>query len=241
MARAAEAPKKVILELGGKSANIVLDDEDLERRVPVAGGYVCFNAGQGCLLPTRLLVPRTRYTEAVELLRETFAQISVGDPFAPETVLGPVNNARQLERVLGYIERGKAEGATLVVGGQRSRSRSAGFFVEPTVFADVEPTMTIAREEIFGPVLSVIAYDDDDDAVRIANGTDYGLAGFVWSGSPERALGIAERLTCGSVAVNGGSFMTGDVPFGGFGRSGFGREWGVAGLEEYTQTKTIAW
>jgi aldehyde dehydrogenase (NAD+) len=239
MAAAAGTVKRVMLELGGKSANVILDDADLEGIVPLAASFGCFNAGQSCILPSRLLVPRSRLDDCVELAAEGLRKVPYGDPTDPDVFMGPLISADQRERVLGYVEQGRAEGARLVVGGRAADDRGPGYYVEPTLFADVEPGATIAREEIFGPVLSLIAYDDEADAVRIANDTVYGLAGYVWGGDPERALGVARRLRTGMVAVNGGTFIGADLPFGGRGESGIGREWGVAGFEEFLELKTV--
>ena len=239
MAAAAGTVKRVMLELGGKSANVVLADADLEGVVPLAASFACFNAGQSCILPSRLLVPRSRLDDCVELAAGGLRNVPYGDPTDPDVFMGPLISAEQRERVLGYVEQGRAEGARLVVGGRPAADRGPGYYVEPTLFADVEPGATIAQEEIFGPVLSVIAYDDDADAVRIANDTIYGLAAYVWGGDPERAVGVARRLRTGMVAVNGGSFIGAELPFGGRGQSGIGREWGVAGFEEFLELKTV--
>jgi aldehyde dehydrogenase (NAD+) len=239
MSAAAGNIKKVCLELGGKSANIVLDDADFAQVLPGAV-TVCVHAGQGCALTTRLLLPRSRYAEGVEILKAAFEGLAYGDPKDPANLMGPVINRRQYERVLGYIERGVAEGAKLLVGGRPAAQFERGFFIEPTLFVDVDPAMTIAREEIFGPVLSVIAYDDDDDAVRIANDSSYGLSGAVSSGSLERALAVARRIRTGTLSVNGGLWFSPDAPFGGYKQSGIGREMGLEGFEEYLETKTLA-
>ncbi len=239
MARAAQTVKKVFLELGGKSANIVLDDADLGSSL-LSALAVCFHAGQGCALNTRLLVPRERQSEVEELLKTYFGFISYGDPQADGAIMGPQVNARQRERVLAYIEQGKAEGARLLLGGGRPAHLEKGYYVEPTVFVDVTNDMTIAREEIFGPVLAVIAYDDEEDAIRIANDSDFGLSGSVWSASEERGLSVARRIRTGTINVNGGNFYGADAPFGGYKQSGVGREMGPEGFEEYLETKTIA-
>jgi len=239
MARAAQTVKKVFLELGGKSANIVLDDADLGSSL-LSALAVCFHAGQGCALNTRLLVPRERQSEVEELLKTYFGFISYGDPQADGAIMGPQVNARQRERVLAYIEQGKAEGARLLLGGGRPAHLEKGYYVEPTVFVDVTNDMTIAREEIFGPVLAVIAYDDEEDAIRIANDSDFGLSGSVWSASEERGLSVARRIRTGTINVNGGNFYGADAPFGGYKQSGLGREMGPEGFEEYLETKTIA-
>jgi aldehyde dehydrogenase (NAD+) len=238
MARAAQTVKKVFLELGGKSANIILDDANLKSSLFSCIG-VCFHAGQGCAILTRLLVPRSRQAEVEALLPTYFGYIQYGDPQSDSQIMGCLINARQRARVLAYIEQGKAEGARLLMGGGVPAHLAKGYYVEPTVFVDVTNDMTIAREEIFGPVLVVIAYDDEDDAVRIANDSDYGLSGGVWSASEERALAVARRLRTGTVNVNGGLFFAPDAPFGGYKQSGLGREMGREGFEEYLETKTM--
>jgi aldehyde dehydrogenase (NAD+) len=239
MAQAAMQIKKVFLELGGKSANIILDDADLGTALFTAL-QVCFHAGQGCAICTRLLLPRSRYEEARELLKQVFGYIAYGDPSAEDQIMGSLISARQRQRVLDYIETGKAEGATLLLGGGRPAHLKKGFYVEPTVFMDVSNDMRIAREEIFGPVLVVIPFDDDDDAVRIANDSNYGLSGMVTSADEERALAVAKRIRTGTINVNGGNFYAGDAPFGGYKQSGIGREMGLEGFEEYLETKTLA-
>ncbi|HVW45234.1 MAG TPA: aldehyde dehydrogenase family protein [Amycolatopsis sp.] len=230
--------KRTTLELGGKSAMIVLDDADFASTVPQSMA-ACMHAGQGCALTTRLLVPRARYAEAVEIATATYSQVPYGDPTDPANFAGPLINRRQHERVLGYLEKGKREGARVTVGGGRPEHLDKGFYVQPTVFADVDNGMAIAREEIFGPVLVVIPFDDDADAVRIANDSPYGLAGSVFSASPERADAVARKIRAGSLMVNGGMFYGADAPFGGYKQSGIGRQNGVEGLEQYLQTKTI--
>ena len=239
MARAAQTVKKVFLELGGKSANIVLDDADLNSALLSCLG-VCFHAGQGCAILTRLLVPRSRQAEVEELLPTFFGFIQYGDPSASGQIMGPLVNAKQRARVLAYIEKGKEEGARLLLGGGTPDNLDTGYWVEPTIFTDVSNDMTIAREEIFGPVLVVIPYADEEDAIRIANDSDYGLSGGVWSADGERALAVARRIRTGTVAVNGGIYYGADAPFGGYKQSGVGREMGPEGLEEYLETKTIA-
>jgi aldehyde dehydrogenase (NAD+) len=239
MARAAQTVKKVFLELGGKSANIILDDADLNTSL-LSCLAVCFHAGQGCAIHTRLLIPRSRQAEVEALLPTYFGFIEYGDPASESQIMGSLVNARQRDRVLAYIEKGKAEGARLLLGGGKPAHLSKGYYVEPTVFMDVTNDMTIAREEIFGPVLAVIAYDDEEDAVRIANDSEYGLSCGVWSASEERALAVARRIRSGTVNVNGGNFYGADAPFGGYKQSGVGREMGLEGFEEYLETKTIA-
>jgi aldehyde dehydrogenase (NAD+) len=240
MAKGAPTMKRFFLELGGKSAQIVLDDvEDMGAAVGSAA-FVVVHAGQGCAMLTRLVVPRARYDEAVEAVAATMAVLPYGDPSDPANLQGPQISAKQRERVLGYIDRGVAEGARLVMGGGRPAHLDKGWFVEPTLFADVTNDMTIAREEIFGPVLVVIAHDGDDDAVRIANDNEYGLSGGVTAGSEERAVAVAKRLRAGTVGVNGGIYYGADSPFGGYKASGYGRQNGIEGFEQYLETKAIA-
>jgi aldehyde dehydrogenase (NAD+) len=231
--------KRLFLELGGKSASIILDDADFSAVLP-GTAFICFHSGQGCAIPTRLLLPRSRYDEGLEIVAEAFAGVRYGDPNDPGVIAGPLVNATQRERVLGYIQSGIDEGARLVCGGGRPAQFDRGYFVEPTLFADVDNRMRIAQEEIFGPVLSVIPYGDDDDAVRIANDSAYGLSGIVSAGSDERALAVAKRLRTGTVSVNGGIWYAPDSPFGGYKASGVGRQGGLEGLEQYLETKTLA-
>lgn len=239
MADASQRVARVALELGGKSANILLEKADFATIVPQAAGVVSMNAGQGCVLPTRLLVPRARYDEAKELARITFENITVGDPTDPDVIQGPQISKVQQDRVLGLINQGVNDGATLVTGGSTPEGLEAGYFVEPTLFADVDPSSTIAQREIFGPVLAMIPYDTVDHAVEIANNTTYGLAGYVW-GDEDEALAVAKRIRSGMVAVNGGFFYGHDVPSGGYKESGLGRESGVEGFQEFLETKVIA-
>ena len=238
MAAGAETVKKCFLELGGKSASIVLDDARLEAVLPGAG-MVCMHGGQGCAMTTRLLLPRKRYAEGLAILEAAFRAVKYGDPTDPANIQGPQINRRQQDRVIGYIEKGVQEGARVVVGGKRPAHLPKGFFVEPTLLADVRNDMTVAQEEIFGPVLVVIPHDGDDDAVRIANDSLYGLSGMVQSASEERALAVARRIRTGTVGVNGGMWFAPDSPFGGYKQSGVGREMGLEGFEEYLETKTI--
>ena len=233
--------KRLFLELGGKSANIILDDApDFAARV--MRSIVSFHAGQGCAIATRLLVPRSRYAEAVGALERAYAGFATkwGDFNDPTCVMGPVISKRQLDRVMSYVELGKREGARLLAGGNIRTDKGGGFFMEPTCFVDVNNKMRIAQEEIFGPVLVVIPFENDDDAVRIANDSEYGLCGIVASGDKERAMRVARRLRTGSVSVNGGMCIAPDLPFGGYKRSGIGREWGREGIEEFLETKAIA-
>jgi aldehyde dehydrogenase (NAD+) len=228
--------KKVFLELGGKSASVVLDDADFAATLPMAA-MTCVHGGQGCAITTRWLLPRSRYDEAVEILKTSFENWNYGDPEDPSNLQGPQISQRQQERVLGYIERGVAEGAKLLVGG--GKPDRPGFFVEPTLFVDVDPRSTIAQEEIFGPVCCVIPYDDDDDAVRIANDSIYGLSGSVSSASDERALAVARRIRVGTIGLNGGQWFHPDTPFGGYKQSGVGRENGDMGFSEHLETKIM--
>ncbi|MEX5708702.1 aldehyde dehydrogenase family protein [Parafrankia sp. FMc6] len=240
MAAAAGTVKPTFLELGGKSVNLVLADADLAKAVPPAA-MVCMHGGQGCAMPTRLLVPNSRYDEAVELARAAFEDVRYGDPTDPSVLQGPQVSKRQQERVLGYIEKGRREGARVVVGGGVPSDLTRGYFVEPTLFADVEPGMTIAQEEIFGPVLGVIGFEDDEDAIRIANDSPYGLSGVITSGDLDRAKAVARRIRTGTLGINGGLWYGADAPFGGYKQSGVGRQCGIEGLEIFTETKTVAW
>jgi aldehyde dehydrogenase (NAD+) len=238
-ALAAEGVKRVSLELGGKSANLVLPDGDLRQAVATGSHQATFNAGQSCIAWSRLLVPADRLVEATELAAEAFGAMSVGDPADPSTEIGPLVSAQAAERVRGYITKGIAEGARVAVGGPgRPAGLPHGHFVQPTVLSDVGPDMTVAQEEIFGPVLCVIPYRDEDDAVAIANGTPYGLHGAVWSQDEERAVAVARRLDTGMVNVNGYGFDP-LAPFGGYKQSGVGREMGIAGLHEFLEVKAV--
>jgi acyl-CoA reductase-like NAD-dependent aldehyde dehydrogenase len=234
---AAATIKRVALELGGKSANVFLPDADFSKVGKIAVAQAYQNTGQTCSALTRLLVPRDRQDEVVEQVRAAAAGYVPGDPTLPETRLGPVVSEAQRERVLGYVRRGVEEGATLVCGSAEPVD-GPGYFVQPAVFADVTPDMTIAQEEIFGPVLAVMPYDDEDDALRIANSTVYGLSGGVWSGDAERAKAFARRMRTGQVEVNGGRFNH-LAPFGGYKQSGNGRELGRFGLEEFLEVKSL--
>ncbi|KAF4405648.1 MULTISPECIES: aldehyde dehydrogenase family protein [Streptomyces] len=233
------AVKRVALELGGKSANVILPDADLARAVNVGVANVFANSGQTCSAWTRMLVHTDQYEEALSLAATAAAKYVPGDPEDPASRLGPVVNAKQRDRVRGYIERGVEEGARLVAGGPDApEGAKTGYYVRPTVFADVTPGMTVAQEEIFGPVLTILRYEDEEDALRIANDTVYGLAGAVWSADPARAEAFARRLDTGQVDINGGRFNP-LAPFGGYKQSGVGRELGVHGLGEYLQTKSL--
>jgi len=236
---AAETIKRVTLELGGKSACVILDDAPFEKAISSGAKNAMLNSGQTCSAWTRMLVPRDRQKDATDLAASAVNGLKIGDPLEPATRLGPLISAGQRERVEGYIAKGKSEGAKLIAGGGRPAAFSKGYFVEPTVFADVKSSMTIAQEEIFGPVLSILPYDSEAEAVDIANDTIYGLAGAVWSGDPERAMKVARKMRTGQVDVNGGRYNP-LAPFGGYKQSGVGRELGVFGLEEYLQVKSIA-
>ena len=237
-AAAAPSVKRVAQELGGKSANIVLDDADLDAVVRRDVTRMCTNSGQSCNAPSRMLVPRDLLARAAEVAADAAASIRAGDPADEATTIGPVVSQTQYDRIQALIEKGIGEGATLVAGGPgRPDGLDVGYYVRPTVFTDVTNDMTIAQEEIFGPVLVMIGYDDDDDAVRIANDTRYGLSGYV-SGSQDRARDIARRIRTGNVHVNGAG-PDFDAPFGGYKQSGNGREWGRLGFEEFLETKAI--
>lgn len=236
---AAATVKRVTQELGGKSANVILEDADLERAVEAGVRNAFFNSGQTCSAWTRMLVPRARQGEAIEIARRVAESFVPGDPLADGTTLGPLVSARQQVRVRGYIRQGVDEGARLVTGGaEMPEGLDRGYFIRPTVFAEVENGMTLAREEIFGPVLSILPHDGDDDAVRLANDTPYGLAGAVWSADEARALAVAKRLRTGQVDINGGRFNP-SAPFGGYKQSGNGREFGRFGLEEFLEVKAV--
>jgi acyl-CoA reductase-like NAD-dependent aldehyde dehydrogenase len=236
---AAQSVKRVTLEMGGKSPNVILDDADLEKAVRGGVNNAFLNSGQTCSALTRMLVPRGKQDEAVRIATEQAAMLTVGDPFDESTRLGPLVSEVQRERVRSYIRKGVEEGAQLVTGGaEPPAGLERGYYVQPTIFANVTPEMTIAQEEIFGPVLSIMPYDTEEDAVRIANDTVYGLAGGVWSGDAARAERVARRLRTGQVDVNGGRFNP-MAPFGGYKQSGVGRELGRFGLEEFLETKSL--
>src|SRR5690242_1856305 len=241
MEKGAATMKRLFLELGGKSATIVLEDADFALGC-MMGIAPCMHAGQGCAMPTRLLLPRSRYDEGVEILKGIYEGVAPGDPQDPTTMCGPVISDKQRSRIRGYIEKGVEEGATLLVGGADAPAQfDKGYFVKPTLFVDVDNSMTIAQEEIFGPVLSVIPFDDEDDAVRIANDSEYGLAGNVMAGTVDRALAVAKRLRAGFIGVNGTAGYGGGTPFGGYKARGGGRQNGVAGFDQYTEVKSVAY
>lgn len=235
----AKTLKRTFLELGGKSVNLFLPDADL---AGLAGAVSsCMHGGQGCAIASRIVVPNDRYDEAVDLVMSGFAGWSYGDPTDPSNLQGPQVSKKQQERVLGYIEKGKAEGARLVTGGGVPAHLEKGFFVEPTLFADVDNSMTIAQEEIFGPVLVIVGYDDEEDAIRITNDSPYGLSGMITAGDVEHAKAVAARIRTGTLAINGGVWYGADAPFGGYKASGIGRQCGIEGLEIFTETKTVGW
>jgi acyl-CoA reductase-like NAD-dependent aldehyde dehydrogenase len=236
---ASQTVKPVTCELGGKSANVILDDAPLQDAVTDGVAKAFLNSGQTCSALTRMLVPREKLAEAEQIAAAVAQAFTPGDPFAEESKLGPLVSDVQLERVRGYIRKGIEEGAKLVTGGEESpEGLEHGFYVRPTVFSDVSNDMTIAQEEIFGPVLSIIPYDSEDDAVKIANDSIYGLAGGVWSGDPERAERVARRMRTGQVEINGATFNP-LAPFGGFKQSGHGRELGYLAIEEYLGVKAL--
>ena len=230
---------RVTLELGGKSANVILDDADLKVALKVGVANAFLNSGQTCTAWTRMLVPADRYEEAVALAGDFADGYVVGDPTDPATKLGPVASGQQRDRIRGLIQTAVDQGARVVAGGvEPPEGLDKGYFVRPTVLADVDPDSTIAQEEVFGPVLSILSFTDDDDAVRIANNSKYGLHGGVWSSDPDRAMSVARRMRTGSVDINGAPYNP-MAPFGGYKQSGIGREMGVAGLEEYLEIKSV--
>ena len=236
---AAHSVKRVALELGGKSASVILEDADLAAAVKTTVSYCYLNSGQTCTALTRMLVPESRYQEASKIAVEVAKGFTLGDPLQETTRLGPLSSQMQLERVRGYIKKGVEEGAELLTGGaEQPEGVAGGYFVKPTIFGKVKNSMTIAQEEIFGPVLSIIPYKDEEEAVRIANDTPYGLAGAVWSADEARAQKVARRIRAGQIDINGGAFNM-NAPFGGFKQSGHGREAGVYGLEEFLEYKSL--
>lgn len=240
MRNAAENLTKVFLELGGKSAFIILDDADIGAAASMAAFTISTHAGQGCAITTRLVVPRHRMDEAVDSTAAMMSALAAGDPTDPGTVCGPLISARQRERVEGYLTLAAEEGGKFACGGVRSAKFERGYFIDPTLIVGLDNNSRVAREEIFGPVLVVIPHDGDDDAIAIANDSPYGLSGAVYSGDEERAWNVTRRVRTGTMAINGGIWYGGDVPFGGYKASGIGREMGVAGFEEYLEIKSVA-
>ncbi len=242
--RGAETLKRIFLELGGKSAMVILDDADLDETLPNAA-QVCMHAGQGCAINTRLLVPAASYDEVVDKVTALFELIHPGDPALGETFLGPVINVRQRDRILDYVERARASGAQITTGGAAPRSLhpdlAGGTYVLPTVIAGVDNSHEIARNEVFGPVAVILSYRDEDDALRIANDSRYGLSGSVYAGSRQRGMAFAERVRAGSMNVNGGLFYGADAPYGGYKASGIGRQNGLEGFEQHLETKSIGY
>ncbi|NMM84509.1 aldehyde dehydrogenase [Rhodococcus sp. SRB_17] len=235
---AAQNLKRCSLELGGKSAAIILEDADIAAGMPMLVMSGLMNTGQACVAQTRILAPRSRYDEVIEGMKTAAGYMTVGDPSDPAAQLGPLISEKQRERVEGYIAKGLEEGARLVLGGGRPAGLDKGWYVEPTIFADVDNSMTIAREEIFGPVLSVIPYDSEDEAIKIANDSDYGLAGSVWTADIEHGLEIAAQIRTGTYGINWYAFDA-SAPFGGYKNSGIGRENGPEGLEAFCETKSV--
>ncbi len=240
MAAAAPSLKKCFLELGGKSAHVVLDEESLAAAAMFCAFAVCSHSGQGCAITSRLVVPRECHGQAVEQVAEMMAAVKVGDPADPDTYMGPLINRRQQAKVQGFVDAAVADGATVVCGGKPPAGLDTGFFFEPTVIAGAAEDSAVAQDEIFGPVLVVLPHDGDDDAVRIADNSIFGLSGAVHCADPERAMAVARRVRAGTMSVNGGIWHAPDAPFGGYKQSGIGRENGQAGMEEFLQTKTIA-
>lgn len=240
MAASAETLKRVFLELGGKSAFIVLDDADIGAAASMAAFAACTHAGQGCAITTRLLLPRAHFDEGVAAAAATMEALGAKDPQDAGTICGPVISARQRDRIEGYLQLATDEGGTFATGGGRSAAHERGYFIDPTLVVGLDNSSRVAREEIFGPVLVAIPHDGDDDAVRIANDSPYGLSGAVHAGDADRAWSVARAVRTGTMSVNGGVWYSGDVPFGGYKASGIGREMGVQGFEEYLETKAIA-
>jgi acyl-CoA reductase-like NAD-dependent aldehyde dehydrogenase len=241
-AQAASSVKKVVLELGGKSANILCDDTDLDRALMDVVQNFTFHCGQGCGLLTRVLVHESLHDELVGRIEAVLDSIVVGDGADPRVTMGPLISEAQRHKVESLIRAGRDEGATLAYGGGRPDGLSKGYFVEPTLFVNVDNAMTIAQREFFGPVGVVIPFRSDEEAIELANASDYGLCGGVWSSDPARAYGIAQRVRTGMVSINGGEgFGSPNTPFGGYKQSGLGREWGAAGLSEYLQHKSVVW
>ena len=236
MGAASQTVKKVFLELGGKSAMIVLDDADFATCAQIAAFTICSHAGLGCAITSRLLVPREHHDAIAAMIAGVMGHIGYGDPGNPDNFMGPLINARQRDKVDGMVRRAVAAGATLVTGGEKV---DPGFYYQPTLLSNVDPGSELAQDEVFGPVLAMIPYDDEDDAVRIANNSIYGLSGAVFGADQERAIRVARRVRTGTLSINGGSYFAPDAPFGGYKQSGIGREMGVPGLEEFQERKTF--
>ena len=240
MAAASATVKRVFLELGGKSAFVLLDDGDITMAAMFCAYASISHSGQGCAITSRLVVPRERHDEVVDLTRTMLADVNYGDPADPANMMGPLISARQREKVAGYVDRAIADGAKAVVGGRIPEHLPQGFFYEPTLLVGADENSAVAQDELFGPVLVVLPHDGDDDAVRIANNSIFGLSGAVLSAERDRALGVARRIRTGTMSVNGGLYYAPDAPFGGYKQSGIGREMGTAGLEEFLERKTFA-
>ena len=240
MRKGADTVKKVFLELGGKSANIILDDANFDIAM-MHGLGVCFHAGQGCAIDTRMLVPKAKYEHCAATLAAVLGSIPFGDPAEdPNLMMGPIVNKKQRDRIVNMIKQAEKDGATIACGGEVG-PQPKGFYVKPTLLTNVKPGDMIEQEEVFGPVLTLIAYEDEDDAIRIANDTRYGLAGSIHSATNERALRVAKRIRTGNLGINGGTFYAPDAPFGGYKESGVGLEMGLEGFEEYLASKTIGY
>ncbi|MFN8225342.1 MAG: aldehyde dehydrogenase family protein [Mycobacterium sp.] len=242
--KGADTLKRVFLELGGKSAMVLLDDADVDAALPNTA-QVCFHAGQGCAVNTRLLVPAAMYDDVVNRVLEMYSMLPPGDPARQDTVLGPVISAKQRDRILGFVDRARAAGAEILTGGSKAEGLhpqlAGGFYLTPTLVAGVDNSSEIAQQEVFGPVMVVLPYDGDDEALAITNDSRYGLSGSVFSSSPQRAMDFADRVRAGSFSINGGLFYGADAPYGGYKSSGIGRQNGIEGFEQYLETKTIGY
>jgi acyl-CoA reductase-like NAD-dependent aldehyde dehydrogenase len=239
-ARGADTLKRVFLELGGKSAFVMLDDGDITMSALMCGYAITSHSGQGCAITSRMVVPRDKFDDAVDAVRNIVSGIQYGDPTDPATMMGPLINARQREKVAGYVDQAVGEGAKAIMGGRAPEHLPKGYFYEPTVLVGADENSAVAQDELFGPVLVVLPHDGDEDAIRIANNSIYGLSGGVLSADRERALHVARRIRTGTLSVNGGVYYGPDSPFGGYKQSGIGREMGAAGLDEFLERKTFA-
>jgi aldehyde dehydrogenase (NAD+) len=240
MAAASDTVKRVFLELGGKSAFVLLDDGDPALAAMVCAFAATSHSGQGCAITSRLVAPRAMYDDVVDQAAQMLAGIPYGDPTDPANMMGPLINARQREKVAGYVDRAIADGAKAVIGGKAPEHLSKGYFYEPTLLANVDENSAVAQDELFGPVLVVLPHDGDEDAIRVANNSIFGLSGAVLSADRERALAVGRRIRAGTMSINGGVYYGPDSPFGGYKQSGIGREMGVAGLDEFLERKTFA-